>query len=184
MTTPAPEKLSLWLETLRNLGSLLLSVCIGFERETHEKPAGLKTHMIVGVGSRLFALLTVILIGRYQSEMVRVDPVCIVSAATFVVAFLAAGINFRPRGKVFGLTTGGSLWMAGAVGLACGLASSRWQQSPSQRSCSSCRSSRSLNAVSSGGASAGTATPGCLPTNRPRAAEKRVPVADGRRTNS
>jgi putative Mg2+ transporter-C (MgtC) family protein len=114
-------ELPFWIEVLRILGALLLAGCIGFEREAHEKAAGLKTHMMVGVGSCLFTLLTIILIDRYQSEMVRADPVRIVSAVTSGVAFLAAGVIIQARGRVRNLTTGGSLWMAGAIGLACGI---------------------------------------------------------------
>lgn len=105
----------------RIFAALLLAGAIGFEREASDQSAGLRTHMLVGVGSCLFTLLMMILIDRYQSDGVRADPVRIVSAITSGVAFLAAGAIIQGRDKVKGLTTGGSLWMSGAVGLSCGL---------------------------------------------------------------
>lgn len=105
----------------RVVAALLLAGAIGFEREAQDKSAGLRTHMMVGVGACLFTLLMIILIDRYQSDTIRADPIRIVSAITSGVAFLAAGAIIQSRGRVKGLTTGGSLWMAGAIGLGCGL---------------------------------------------------------------
>jgi putative Mg2+ transporter-C (MgtC) family protein len=105
----------------RVFAALLLAGAIGFEREAQEKSAGLRTHMLVGVGACLFTLLMIVLIDRYQSDAIRADPIRIVSAITSGVAFLAAGAIIQSRGRVKGLTTGGSLWMAGAIGLGCGL---------------------------------------------------------------
>ncbi|GGD92568.1 hypothetical protein GCM10011390_09120 [Aureimonas endophytica] len=123
METAVPHIVSpsLWEESLRLVAALVLAGLIGIEREARAKNAGLKTHMLVGVGSCLFTLLMIILIARYQSDMVRADPVRIVSAVTSGVAFLAAGLIIHGKGRVLGLTTGASLWMAGAIGLACGL---------------------------------------------------------------
>jgi putative Mg2+ transporter-C (MgtC) family protein len=109
------------VQAVKILAALLLAGAIGFERESNDHSAGLRTHMLVGVGSCLFTLLMMILIDRYQSDQVRADPVRIVSAITSGVAFLAAGAIIQSRGRVKGLTTGGSLWTAGAVGLCCGL---------------------------------------------------------------
>jgi putative Mg2+ transporter-C (MgtC) family protein len=109
------------LHAARIFAALVLAGAIGFERESTDHSAGLRTHMLVGVGSCLFTLLMMILIERYDTQAVRADPVRIVGAITSGVAFLAAGAIIQSRGRVKGLTTGGSLWMAGAIGLACGL---------------------------------------------------------------
>lgn len=109
------------LQAGRLFAALLLAGAIGFEREANDHVAGLKTHMLVGVGACLFTLLMAILVERYDSDAVRADPVRIVGAVTSGVAFLATGAVIRGRVGVKGLTTGGSLWVAGAVGLACGL---------------------------------------------------------------
>ena len=51
----------------------------------------------------------------------KVDPIRVVEAVTAGVAFLAAGVVIFTRGDVHGLTTGAGMWLAGAIGLACGL---------------------------------------------------------------
>jgi putative Mg2+ transporter-C (MgtC) family protein len=117
--------ISIWsdaaMQAGRVLAALILAGAIGFEREARDQSAGLRTHMMVGVGACLFTLLMIVLIDRYESDTIRADPIRIVSAITSGVAFLAAGAIIHSRGRVKGLTTGGSLWMAGAIGLGCGL---------------------------------------------------------------
>ncbi|MDY8108180.1 MgtC/SapB family protein [Fulvimarina sp. 2208YS6-2-32] len=97
---------------------------VGYEREAREQSAGLRTHMMVGIGACLFTILMISLVDRFDDggSGVRSDPIRIVSAITSGIAFLAAGAIIQSRGEVKGLTTGASLWVAGALGLACGLA--------------------------------------------------------------
>ena len=119
----SPEHLAqLGTEALRLTVALVLTGAVGFERERKDHSAGLRTHMLVGVGSCVFTLLMTILVGEFEGEAVRSDPIRIVSAITSGIAFLAAGVIIQARGgQVKGLTTGASLWLAGAIGLACGL---------------------------------------------------------------
>ncbi|NDV85583.1 MgtC/SapB family protein [Aurantimonas aggregata] len=115
----------LWSTALTQASRLataaVLTGAIGFERERHDHSAGLRTHMLVGIGACVFTLLMVQLIQSFDGDDIRSDPVRIVEAITAGVAFLAAGAIIQARGQVKGLTTGASLWLAGAVGLACGL---------------------------------------------------------------
>ncbi|WP_306118867.1 MULTISPECIES: MgtC/SapB family protein [unclassified Roseitalea] len=108
---------------LRLGGAVLLCGLIGFERESQDRPAGLRTHMLVGLAATVYCLLMLELLGRAAEypDPVRVDPVRIIEAVTSGVAFLAAGMIIFARGKVRGLTTGASLWLTASVGLACGL---------------------------------------------------------------
>jgi putative Mg2+ transporter-C (MgtC) family protein len=108
---------------LRLVGAALLCGLIGFEREATEHSAGLRTHMLVGLGAASFALLTVHVVEMFadRSDAVRLDPVRLIEAATSGVAFLAAGMIVLSRGRVRNLTTGAGLWLAAAIGLACGL---------------------------------------------------------------
>ncbi|MBL8584749.1 MAG: MgtC/SapB family protein [Rhizobiaceae bacterium] len=101
----------------------LLGAAIGFEREWQNRPAGLRTHMLVCLSGALIAILTVEIthVPFFQDEAIRVDPVRLVEAVTAGVAFLAAGLIIFARGEVHGLTTGAGMWLASAVGLACGL---------------------------------------------------------------
>ncbi len=105
----------------RLIMAALFAGVIGFERESKDHPAGLRTHMLVGIGACLFTLLMTLLIGRFEGDDVRADPVRVVEAITSGVAFLAAGVIIQARGRVHGLTTGASLWLAGAIGLGAGL---------------------------------------------------------------
>ena len=99
----------------------LLAGVVGYERERKEQEAGLRTHMLVGIGSCLFTLLMTLLIDRFETDDIRADPIRVVEAITSGIAFLAAGAIIQARGEVKGLTTGATLWVAGALGLAAGL---------------------------------------------------------------
>ncbi len=107
----------------RMLGAALFCGLIGFERETSHRPAGLRTHMLIGLASCVYCLLTLVMLSRTadMSDSVRMDPLRVINAVTSGVAFLAAGLIVFAQGKVHGLTTGASMWLAAAVGVACGL---------------------------------------------------------------
>ncbi|QYX57224.1 MgtC/SapB family protein [Roseovarius sp. SCSIO 43702] len=106
----------------RLIAAILLAGIIGFEREKREKPAGLRTHMLVSMAACLFIIVSQQLASLPfgAEDSLRVDPLRLVEAVTAGVAFLAAGIIFTSGGKVRNITTGASLWLAGAIGLSCG----------------------------------------------------------------
>ncbi|EYD77661.1 Mg(2+) transport ATPase protein C [Rubellimicrobium mesophilum DSM 19309] len=108
---------------LRILSAVILAGLVGAEREWRRKPAGLRTHMLVSLAACLYVivgreLVNVDFVGA-RGEM-RVDPIHLIEAVTAGVAFLVAGIVITSGGKVLNVTTGASLWLAGAIGLACG----------------------------------------------------------------
>ncbi len=107
----------------RTLGTVLFCGMIGLERESSRRAAGLRTHMLIGLAACTYCLLTLALLGRAAEfgDHVRMDPLRIIEAVTGGVAFLAAGMIVFSQGKVRGLTTGASMWVAAAVGVACGL---------------------------------------------------------------
>jgi putative Mg2+ transporter-C (MgtC) family protein len=108
---------------LRILAAVLLAGLIGAEREWRKRPAGLRTHMLVSLAACLYAI-----VGRELANVdfvgpdgdMRVDPLHLIEAVTAGVAFLVAGIIFTSGGTVKNVTTGASLWLAGAIGLAAG----------------------------------------------------------------
>jgi len=106
----------------RLTAALLLGAVIGLERERSAKPAGLRTHMLVSMAACLFIVVGLQLGSLPFGDQgeVRIDPLRLIEAVTSGVAFLAAGIIFTSGGKVRNITTGASMWLAGAVGLACG----------------------------------------------------------------
>ena len=106
---------------VRLVCAAVLGAIIGIEREQQEKPAGLRTHILVAVAACLFVIIGQELAALdYGDGAKRVDPLRMIEAVTAGVAFLAAGLIFTANGKVQNVTTGTALWLAGAVGLGCG----------------------------------------------------------------
>ena len=108
---------------MRLVFALMFGAALGWEREQHNKAAGLRTHMMISVAACLFALLTIGLMkdSSIAGDSIRKDPIRLIEAVTAGVAFLAAGTIFTSGDRVRGLTTGAGMWMAGAIGAACGL---------------------------------------------------------------
>ena len=113
-----------WLETtLRVLMAVVVGSLIGLDRELRNKPAGLRTHILISLAAALFTLITFELHHQFtggEDGTRTADPVRIIEAVTAGVAFLAAGAIIQSRGNVHGLTTGANMWLAGALGVACG----------------------------------------------------------------
>lgn len=105
--------------------AIFLGGLIGFEREIRSRTAGLRTHMLVSLAAASFTLITIEIYKEvavmYPGQVTPADPVRVVEAVTAGVAFIAAGAIIQSRGDVKGLTTGASIWLAGAIGVACGI---------------------------------------------------------------
>lgn len=106
----------------RLVGALALVAIIGVERESQDRPAGLRTHMLVALAAAIFGVLAGEITNApgNQGDHLSMDPLRVVEAVTAGVAFLAAGFIFFSRGRVHGLTTGAGIWLAGAIGLSVG----------------------------------------------------------------
>lgn len=110
-----------WSILLRLGCACVLGFLIGIDREIRGRPAGLRTHMLVSLAAATFTLTAIEITDAFgKLEGVQIDPLRVVEAITSGVAFLAAGMIIQARGKVIGLTTGAGMWLAGAIGLACG----------------------------------------------------------------
>ena len=92
--------------------SAILGMMVGFERERAHKPAGLRTHMLVCLGSCLFTLI---------SLEFSIDPARIAAGIVAGIGFIGAGAILAERDRVVGITTAASLWVTGAIGLAVGV---------------------------------------------------------------
>ena len=97
-----------------------LSSLIGLEREIHGQPAGLRTHMILGVGAALAAVLSISNSQFLSCPNLPSDPARIVAQVVSGVGFLGAGAILRFGVTVKGLTTASSLWTTAIIGIACG----------------------------------------------------------------
>jgi putative Mg2+ transporter-C (MgtC) family protein len=105
------------------LGSLLGGL-IGIEREMHGRPAGFRTHLLVSLGAALFVAVSISfhkVYGNFSGVVpVGVDPGRVAAQVVTGIGFLGAGASIRERWAFRGLTTAACLWVAAAVGLACG----------------------------------------------------------------
>jgi putative Mg2+ transporter-C (MgtC) family protein len=108
-----------WFEAFVRIGAAAgLGGIVGLERELDEKAAGLRTHMLVAVGSALFTM-----VGAYGFEDFpsrSVDPTRIAAQVVTGIGFLGAGLIFRQGFTIRGLTTAASLWLVAAIGMAAG----------------------------------------------------------------
>jgi putative Mg2+ transporter-C (MgtC) family protein len=113
-----------WDEALLRLAlAATLGGLIGVERELRERQAGLRTHLLVALGSGLFTI-----VGAYGfhefldsgASVVRTDPTRIAAQIVTGIGFLGAGAIIRQGLSVRGLTTAATLWVVAAVGMAAG----------------------------------------------------------------
>jgi putative Mg2+ transporter-C (MgtC) family protein len=104
---------------IKLLLSFLLSGAIGIERELHKKDAGLRTHILVCVGSCLMMLTSLYIFDIYKAT-VSLDPVRLAAGVITGIGFLGAGTIIRYGEAVRGLTTAATLWLVSGVGLAIG----------------------------------------------------------------
>jgi putative Mg2+ transporter-C (MgtC) family protein len=100
----------------------ILSALVGMEREFHRKPAGLRTNVIVGMGSCLFTIVSVRAVDLFPTVQ-SIDPTRIAAQIVTGIGFLGAGtILFeKDRSSVVGLTTAATLWVVAAIGTAIGM---------------------------------------------------------------
>jgi uncharacterized membrane protein YhiD involved in acid resistance len=103
---------------LRVLIAFLLGGLVGWERERVQRPAGLRTHMLVAAGAACF---TVASIYGFDGLGTSRDPARLAAQIVSGIGFLGAGVIFRSQGAVRGLTTAASIWMVSALGVLSGL---------------------------------------------------------------
>lgn len=101
---------------IRLIVAFILSAAIGFEREWYRKPAGLRTIVLVGVGSALFTVVSFRLRDLFPSALA--DPGRIAAQVVTGIGFLGAGAIIRAQGNVIGLTTAASIFVSAAIGMA------------------------------------------------------------------
>lgn len=106
---------SVWI---RIAVSILCGAAIGFERESHSKPAGMRTTMLISVGAAIYAMIG-IEIGRRLEP--HIDPTRIAAQIVTGVGFIGAGVIIHVGATVKGLTTAAAIWVTAAVGTMIGL---------------------------------------------------------------
>ena len=92
---------------------------MGLESERHNQPAGLRTHIILSIGSALAMCVSIDLAMQFQPLVPNGDPARLAAQVISGIGFLGAGAIFRYGNSIKGLTTATSLWTVAIVGLAC-----------------------------------------------------------------
>ncbi|MGH9789869.1 MAG: MgtC/SapB family protein [Candidatus Acidiferrales bacterium] len=101
---------------LKLLVAAALGGAIGLERELHRKPAGLRTNMLICIGSALFTILSI-----HIAEGTGHDPGRISAQIITGIGFIGAGAIIRERGSVTGLTTAATIFVVASVGMTAGM---------------------------------------------------------------
>jgi putative Mg2+ transporter-C (MgtC) family protein len=104
---------------IRLVISLIAGGLIGLEREGRRQPAGLRTHILISVGSTLLMLLSIYL-PQHFFDMKNGDPGRIAAQVVSGIGFLGAGAILKLGNNIKGLTTAASIWVAAGIGLAIG----------------------------------------------------------------
>lgn len=104
---------------LRLVLALLFGGAIGWERERHSQPAGLRTHMLICMGSALVMILSAAISLQFPTEQ-GADPGRIAAQVISGIGFIGGGAILRLRGSIKGITTAASLWVVAGLGLTVG----------------------------------------------------------------
>ena len=108
------ESTEVWEISQRVAMAMVIGVLVGLEREVRDKPAGLRTIVLISVGACVFALVSEKM-GGPGTDRTRIAAQIVTG-----VGFLGAGAILREARAVYGLTTAATIWMAAALGMACG----------------------------------------------------------------
>jgi putative Mg2+ transporter-C (MgtC) family protein len=108
---------------LRLVLAILVGGAVGWERERQDKPAGIRTHVLVALGSATFMLLGLDVSERFAElhGHAALDPTRVLQGVVGGIGFLGAGAIIKSSHHVTGMTTAASVWVAGALGASAGL---------------------------------------------------------------
>ncbi|RHW19399.1 MgtC/SapB family protein [Sphingomonas gilva] len=110
-----------WWQILTRLGAATIAgIAIGLDREWRGHDAGIRTHALVALSSAAIMLSSLLLYEAARSEEVNPDPLRAVQGLAQAIGFLVAGLIFVRQASVKNMTTAANLWMAAALGIACG----------------------------------------------------------------
>lgn len=109
---------NLLLSAIAVLLTVILTGLVGFEREKRGRSAGLRTHLLVGVGSCVIMIISIYGFPAVFGE--HRDVARLAAGVLTGVGFLGAGAIIHDHGSIKGLTTAGTIWLVMAIGLACG----------------------------------------------------------------
>ena len=119
---PETEAVVRWTEALiRLLAATLAGAVVGFNRELTQKPAGLRTHALVSLGAAL-AVLTATVLGPATASVHADATARVIQGVVAGIGFIGGGVILHADGRrIVGLTTAATIWVAAALGVACGV---------------------------------------------------------------
>lgn len=103
------------------LFSILCGGLIGLERELKNKAAGIKTNILICVGSTLYTAISLLISTSFAEDGYYGDPARIAAQIVPGIGFLGGGTIIQSRGTILGLTTAATIWIVAAVGVAIGI---------------------------------------------------------------
>jgi len=127
------DTIDFWDMFFRLLSALILGAFIGVERRSKGKVAGIRTMMMVSLGAAAFTLTGIAAMESLMAAeeaaanaketipMLRMDTSRVIAGIVGGIGFIGAGVIIQARGRVHGVTTASCIWVAAAVGVACGL---------------------------------------------------------------
>ena len=107
-----------WEEIASLLAACLLGGILGLERELTRHPAGLRTHILVSLGSAAILLMAFYLMRNLEGDT-KFDPGRAIAGVVTGMGFIGAGAIMKEGASIHGITTAASLWVAAAVGMLC-----------------------------------------------------------------
>lgn len=116
-----PLQLSSFPELLMRLGlASVIGLLIGLDREMRGHDAGIRTHALVALSSAMIMVSSLILYQQLKGDGAAPDPLRAIQGLSQAIGFIAAGIIFVRGGAVKNMTTAANIWVAAAIGIACG----------------------------------------------------------------
>ena len=117
LTNGLPDARTFWIVVIRVITAVLLGALFGFQRERAGKPAGLRTHILVSLGT------AVVVLACSASGMDMAGESRVIQGIVTGIGFIGAGsiLKVSEERDIRGLTTAAGLWLTAAVGVACGL---------------------------------------------------------------
>ena len=116
-----PLALASWTEVTLRLGiAAALGLLVGLDRELRGHDAGIRTHALVSLSSAMIMVSSRLLANEMGATGDRPDPLRAIQGLSQAIGFIAAGMIFVRRGAVVNMTTAANIWIAAAIGIACG----------------------------------------------------------------
>ena len=109
------------LELFLRLGlAVFLGLLLGLDREMRGHDAGIRTHALVALSSAMIMISSLLLFDELKTDTHAPDPLRAVQGLSQAIGFIAAGLIFVRGGTVRNMTTAANIWIAAAIGIACG----------------------------------------------------------------